>query len=332
MSQVPAVLVENLRVDYAEVTAVDGLDLSIEAGQIFGLVGPNGAGKTSTIRVLATLLEPTFGRVRVDGFDVIEQPEEARVRLGYMPDLAPVNPDLRVDEFLEFFDRSYGLPTEGRKARIDAAIAEVGLEGKRRSMAKNLSRGLTQRLVLAKTLLHQPTVLLLDEPASGMDPLARRELRDILRRQARNGCAVLISSHILTELADMCTHVGVMRQGKLRATGSVADILSLVGEGIRDLRLESVEPIPGSLEDWVEAHAQVREWESQGHSMRVRFEGDDRAVSEFLRELIESGYPIFRCEPTRPALEDVLTSLSDEKSGSDSSNATDTAKTEEAKG
>lgn len=319
----PAVLVENLRVDYAEVTAVDGLDLAIEAGQIFGLVGPNGAGKTSTIRVLATLLEPTFGRVLIEGFDVIEHPEHARIRLGYMPDLAPVNPDLRVDEFLEFFDRSYGLPTEGRKERIEAAIVEVGLEAKRKTLAKNLSRGLTQRLVLAKTLLHQPSVLLLDEPASGMDPLARRELRDILRRQARKGCAVLISSHILTELADMCTHVGVMRGGKLRATGSVAEILSLVGEGIRDLRLESVEPIPASLEGWVEAHSQVREWESRGNGMRIRFEGDDRAVADFLRELIESGYPIFRCEPTRPALEDVLTSLSDESTESTANSASE---------
>lgn len=293
---------------------MDGLSLEIEAGQIFGMVGPNGAGKTSTIRVLATLLEPTYGRVRVNGHDVREATSLARRRLGYMPDLAPVHPDLRVDEFLEYFDRSFGLPAEGRRGRIERAIEAVGLVDKRRALAKHLSRGLTQRLVLAKTLLHEPTVLLLDEPASGMDPLARRELREILRTQARSGCAILVSSHILSELSDMCTHVGVMRSGRLRAVGSIESILSTEkAVSARIVHIESVVPIAEEQIQWVRQFPEVLGCECRGKSLQVEFEGNEAGVAELLRGLIGAGLSVFQCKVSQPALEDVLTRLSSEE-------------------
>ncbi len=301
--------IENLRVDYGDLTAVDDVGLEVEAGQIFGLVGPNGAGKTSCIRVVATLLEPTHGRVLVNGYDVLETPAEARQHIGYMPDLAPVNPDLRVEEFLELYDRSYGLPASGRNQRVEEAIHSVGLSGKKGTLAKHLSRGLTQRLVLAKTLLHQPSLLLLDEPASGMDPIARRELRSILRAQAEAGRAVLISSHILSELADMCTHVAMMCEGRLQVAGAVDKITRLKGRSVRVILVE-VTDTPAHLAAWLEDYDGVSSVVATEHGARFQFQGDDAATAGLLTALTARGFPVIRFEPERNSLEDVLTSLS----------------------
>lgn len=306
----PSILsVENLRVDYGDLTAVDDLGFEVESGQIFGLVGPNGAGKTSCIRVIATLLEATYGQVKVCGHDVLENPVEARAQIGYIPDLAPVNPDLRIEEFLEFFDRSYGLPAKGRTERIAEAIEAVGLQAKRGTLAKHLSRGLTQRLVLAKTLLHKPNLLLLDEPASGMDPLARRELRDILRVQARAGRAILISSHILSELEDMCTHVGVMRDGRLKAIGSVDSIGRAANQTVRTILVEVLGD-PMALADWLHSHPGVEDIQVQERRVTCSLSGGDVATVALLAGMIERKVPVLRFEPGRQRLEDLLTSLS----------------------
>jgi ABC-2 type transport system ATP-binding protein len=301
--------IENLRVDYADVTAVDGLSLTIERGQIFGLVGPNGAGKTSTIRVVATLLEPTYGRVCVAGHDVSEHTRAARCHIGYMPDLAPVNPDLRIEDFLEYFDRSYGLPRGSRQQRIAAAIAAVGLQAKRGTPARHLSRGLSQRLVLAKTLLHRPSLLLLDEPASGMDPIARRELRDILRTQAAAGVAILISSHIIAELADMCTHVGVMRQGRLCAAGSIAQITALSDQTVRPVTISVLERA-AELVAWLREQQQITSVASLAGGARCDMSGSDADAAGLLAAIIGQGFAVRHFEIGRPRLEDVLTTLS----------------------
>ncbi|RYD46410.1 MAG: ABC transporter ATP-binding protein, partial [Verrucomicrobiaceae bacterium] len=193
----PAIDIRSLRVDYGNFVAVDDLTLSVPAGEVFGLVGPNGAGKTSTFRVLTTLMEPTYGEVFIDGIDALEDIASARRIIGYMPDLAPVPSDLKVWEFLDFHAAAYGLGSRSqRRDRVAECIEEVALTEQRNSWCKELSRGQTQRVVLAKTLLHRPRVLILDEPASGLDPLARRDLRHTLRNLAKTGATVFVSSHI----------------------------------------------------------------------------------------------------------------------------------------
>lgn len=299
----------DLRVDYGDLTAVDGVSLRLEAGQVFGLVGPNGAGKTSTIRVLTTLMEPTYGSVRICGFDIFEEPAKARQMIGYMPDLAPVNTDLRVDEFLELYDRAYGLPEKDRVFRLDRALREVGLEEKRRTYARDLSRGLTQRLVLAKTLLHEPSVLILDEPASGMDPLARRDLRDLLKAQANEGRAVLVSSHILTELADLCTHVAVMHRGKVRAVGSVDEIAHRFSTSALCPVKLSVLGDPGPLRGWLEARPGVTELVGKASRLRFLHEGDEAAAADLLQAIVGAGFRLTGFELEKASLEDVLTEL-----------------------
>ncbi len=206
----PAIEIRDMRLDYGSFMAVNDINLTVPAGEVCGLVGPNGAGKTSRFKVLTTLMRPTYGEVRLCGMDLFEQPEAAREILGYMPDFAPVPSDLRAWEFLDLFAHSHGLGSASRRrTRIDECLDEVHLSDKRNAWCRELSRGQTQRLVLAKTLLHRPRVVILDEPASGMDPLSRRDLRLTLRKMAAEGVAVIVSSHILSELADMCKRVSL---------------------------------------------------------------------------------------------------------------------------
>jgi ABC-2 type transport system ATP-binding protein len=205
-SPTPAIEIRDLRVDYGNFVAVNDISLTVDPGEVYGMVGPNGAGKSSTFRVLATLNRPTYGDVKLCGLDLFEQTEDARRLLGYMPDLAPVPSDLKAWEFLDLYAHAYGLgSSKKRRERIDQCLEEVHLNDKRDAWCRALSRGQTQRLVLAKCLLHRPRVIVLDEPASGMDPLSRRDLRMTLRKLASDGVAVIVSSHILSELADMCT-------------------------------------------------------------------------------------------------------------------------------
>ena len=216
----------DIRVDYCDVTAVRDLSFSIGAGEVYGLIGPNGAGKTSLIRVLATLSEPTYGDAKIAGLDIFQDRAEARRQIGYMPDLAPVFKDLKCWEFLDLLARSYYVSRRERRRRLNEAFEVVNLGMKRDAMAGTLSRGMTQRLVLAKTLLHDPQVLLLDEPASGLDPIARIDLRNVLRGLAERGKTVLVSSHILNELSEFCTSIGIMEKGRLVLDGSIDQIVA----------------------------------------------------------------------------------------------------------
>lgn len=226
-----AIEITGLTKRFGDLFAVRDLSMAIPRGSVFGLIGPNGAGKSTTFAVLATLLIPTAGVVRIAGFDPITEPREVRRRMGYMPDTMGVYDSLRVDEYLRFFAQSYEIP----KARIPKLIGEllelVDLGTKRTAMVDSLSRGMKQRLSLARALVHDPDVLVLDEPASGLDPRARVELRDLVSELRSMGKTIVISSHILAELEEMCTDVAILEAGQLKAIGTPSSILSGLRQG-----------------------------------------------------------------------------------------------------
>jgi ABC-2 type transport system ATP-binding protein len=209
---------------YDRTVAVGGLDLDIAKGEIFGLVGPNGAGKTTTLRILATLLVPDAGDAEIAGFSVRREPNEVRRVLGFMPDSFGVYDDMKVWEYLDFFARCYGIGAERRRTSIKDLLELVDLGPKRDAYVAGLSRGMQQRLCLAHALIHDPQVLLLDEPASGLDPRARVELRELLRELRALGKTILVSSHILPELEELCTSVAIFDRGQVIAQGKVSDI------------------------------------------------------------------------------------------------------------
>ncbi len=240
------VAVSGLRKMYGKLAAVDGLDLEIPPGSVFGLIGPNGAGKSTTLSILAALLRPTSGRVRVCGFDPMKSPKEVRKRIGYMPDAMGTYDGLQVGEYLEFFASAYRVPRREWDGVVDGLLELVDLGVKRDAMVNSLSRGMKQRLSLARALVHDPEILILDEPASGLDPRARIELRVLIGELRAMGKTVLISSHILAELEEMCTAIAVLEAGKLLASGTPAGIQEQLGRG----RTVTVRFADGSSEEF----------------------------------------------------------------------------------
>jgi len=301
-----AIEIRDLRVDYGDFTAVDDLTLRIPRGEVFGLVGPNGAGKTSCFRVLTTLMEPTYGDVVLEGVDIQEDTEEARRLIGYMPDLAPVPSDLRVWEFLDFHAAAYGIRKRAaRRERVAACLEEVSLSPQRNNWCKELSRGQTQRVVLAKTLLHGPRVLILDEPASGLDPLARWELRGTLRKLAAAGSTIIVSSHILSELAEMCTSLCVMNRGRLLASGSADEVRQQLGSTARSISLTMLNPQAGAAE-WLASRPAVRDLQTAGQPWTFVFDGSDGDQADLMEGLIGRGCRLLSFEERRSSFEDLL--------------------------
>lgn len=307
----PAIDIRSLRVDYGDFVAVDDLTLTVPPGEVFGLVGPNGAGKTSTFRVLTTLMEPTYGEVMLDGVDVLEDIESARRIIGYMPDLAPVPTDLKVWEFLEFHADAYGLGTRSqRRERVAECLEEVALTDQRESWCKELSRGQTQRVVLAKTLLHRPRVLILDEPASGLDPLARRDLRNALRKLAKTGATVFVSSHILSELAEMCTSLCVMNRGRLLASGTVEQVRHQLGNTERTVTVTVLSEAERAAE-WLSVRDRVHGLHVAGNQVIFGFDGSDDAQADLMEGLIRGGIRIRAFEEKRSSFEDILVEVAE---------------------
>ena len=221
----------NLSKSYGEFVALRGIDLRVEAGDIFGFIGPNGAGKTTTIKILTTLMEPTGGDAKVAGRSVWDDKDAIRGLIGYMPDAFGVYPDMTVTEYLHFFAAAYGIPRSERTGLVGGLLELTDLTFKEDALVDSLSKGMQQRLGLARALVHDPKVLVLDEPAAGLDPRARVELREILRELQRMGKTILLSSHILSELQDVCNRVGIIEQGRLVAQGSIDDIQAQLGRG-----------------------------------------------------------------------------------------------------
>jgi ABC-2 type transport system ATP-binding protein len=302
----PAIDIRDLRVDYEKFTAVHDLSLTVPLGEVFGLVGPNGAGKTSTFRVLASLMQPTYGEVHISGVDVLEDKEAARRVMGYMPDLAPVPRDLKCGEFLRFYARAYGLGNAKQCAAIaDECLEEVALSDHRMHWCHKLSRGQTQRLVLAKTMLHSPKVLILDEPASGLDPLARRELRVTLRKLASQGSTIFISSHILTELAEMCTSICVMSRGKLLAFGTVDQVRSQLGDHSRSISVVPLQELV-HVPEWIQQFSGVNGARIDGGTLAIDFIGDDESQACLLEEMIRQGLRMRSFSEKRSSYEEIL--------------------------
>jgi ABC-2 type transport system ATP-binding protein len=306
-----AIEIRDLRVDYGNFVAVDDVTLRVPRGEVFGLVGPNGAGKTSTFRVVTTLMEPTYGEVTLEGVDALEDMENARRLIGYMPDLAPVPSDLRVWEFLDFHAAAYGIRNGARRReRVAECLEEVALTDQRNSWCKELSRGQTQRVVLAKTLLHRPRILILDEPASGLDPLARRDLRQTLLKLARSGATVFVSSHILSELAEMCSSICVMNRGKLLASGTIDQVRHQLGSTERILKATLL----GRQEEageWLRSQPAVHELRINGQQLIFAFTGSDDAQADLLEGFLQRGFRMRAFEEKRSSFEDILVEVAE---------------------
>jgi len=312
----PAIAVRDLRKAYGRTQAVDGLSMAVAPGSIYGFVGPNGAGKTTTMRVLSTLLTPDTGSAELAGYDVLAHPSEVRAAIGYMPDFFGAYDNLTVSEYLDFYGAAYGVPAARRRQIIPDLLELVDLTRKRHDLVEGLSRGMKQRLGLARCLVHDPRVLLLDEPASGMDPRARVEMREIVKELQRMGKTILISSHILMELAEMCTHIGIVNAGRVVADGPVGTVLRSLTQG----RVVLVSLLPGAdpqaalavagahhaVTTVTVAQTSLGGADGAGPALEVGLEGDETAMGDLLRALVEAEVPVISYAPLTSNLEEVF--------------------------
>lgn len=313
MISVPIVETRGLVKRYGDQLAVAGVDLLIGPGEIFGLVGPNGAGKTTTMKILATLLAPTSGEAYVTGIPVDADPVEVRRRIGYMPDFYGVYDDLRVWEYLDFFGRCYGVPGNRRAPMIGELLEIVGLSDKRDAYVESLSRGMRQRLCLAHTLVHDPALLILDEPASGLDPRGRVEMREILRELRSMGKTILVSSHILPELAEMCTGVAIIDRGRVLRSGSIKEIeRSLRANALLRIDLIGDSAAIAAASEWLGTDPRVgdvlRHDDGSGGTARleVPFDGSADAQAELLRSMIDAGHRVVGFSQATSDLEEIF--------------------------
>ena len=297
---------------YPGTLAVGGVDLEIPAGEIFGLVGPNGAGKTTMLRMLATLLLPTSGEAMIAGESVTRNPQAVRRVLGYMPDSFGVYDDMKVWEYLDFFGRCYGLGPARRKRMIGDLLELVDLAAKRDAYVLSLSRGMQQRLCLAHALVHDPQVLLLDEPASGLDPRARVELRELLRELRSLGKTIVISSHILPELEELCTSVAIVDRGRVLAAGTISDIGQKlrVGEVLR-VRVLGGEDAVEAARAWFELQPDVASAALDSGLIEIGFRGDEGGAAALLAGAISSKIQIASYSPAATDLQELFLQVTD---------------------
>jgi ABC-2 type transport system ATP-binding protein len=296
--------VHDLRVDYDDVCAVQELNLEIGAGEIYGLIGPNGAGKTSTLRSLMGLQEPTYGEIVLNGIDLESRREEAIQMVGFMPDFSPIYEDLMVWEFLDLFAASYGVPRSRRPALIAENLELVDLTEKRDALTAGLSRGMKQRLMLAKTLLSDPQIVLLDEPASGMDPHGRILLKNIMQGLGSQGKTVMISSHILAELSEFCTSIGIMERGKMVLSGRVDEVKDRV-LGRAEIAVELVSG-EARFREILLSDPRAGDLTGEGGSFSFSFEGGPEETSELLSSLVSAGVRVVSFARKKEGLEEVF--------------------------
>lgn len=299
-----------LRKRYGRTQALDSLSLHVQEGAIYGFIGQNGAGKSTTIRILATLMLPDEGTAAVAGVDVIRRPGEVRRLVGYMPDFFGVYDDLTAGEYLEFYASLSGIKGARARALRDDLLELVDLAAKRDEWVEGLSRGMQQRLCLARTLIHDPRVLLLDEPASGLDPVARMEMRDLLKELTRMGKTILISSHILSELADLCTHVGMVAGGRLVREGRVEEMLVDSDRPLWRMRLLGNAEGAARL---LEALPGISQVEVAADGLSFRCEGGTEGAADALTAVVQAGYRVSRMAEAESSLEETFVRLAREE-------------------
>ncbi|MFD0587122.1 ATP-binding cassette domain-containing protein [Paenibacillus sp. GCM10027627] len=296
--------IRGLAKSFGQFHALKGIDLTIQKGTVFGFVGPNGAGKSTTMSILATLLAPSAGYAKVDGYDVTEHPHEVRKKIGYMPDFFGVYDQFKTNEYLHFYGASYGIPKHEREALIPQLLELVNLSDKVDAYVDTLSRGMKQRLCLARCLVHDPDLLILDEPASGLDPRARIEMREILKELKLMGKTIIISSHILPELAEMVDEIGVIEHGQMVAVGNVTDIQNRLRVK-RFLHVRLLDRL-----DEAEAFLRERPFVNRLHreegGLHIHFGGQDEEQAELLHDLMGAGFRIVSFSEAQTNLEDVF--------------------------
>ncbi len=301
--------IKHLRKEYDQLIALDNLSLEVPRGECFGLIGPNGAGKTTLLRILATLLEPTFGSVHIRGIDILKEPLQVHKYIGYLSDVFAVYEDMLVWEYLDHFARCYGIMSiEQRDKLVDEVLELVSLRERKKAEIKGLSRGMRQRLCLAKTLIHQPEVLLLDEPASGMDPAGRIEFREMLKQLVSLGRTILISSHILTEMADFCTSVAIIERGELLASGRVDDILNQLQPAMR-LEIEVIDR-QEQLIELLKNHPSVQNVDASNGKIMGRWHASKEALPELHQRIVQAGVPLVTLTVRNDNLEDIYMKIS----------------------
>ncbi len=301
------VRVQNLRKEFGSTVAVNDISFTFDSGHIFGFVGPNGAGKTTTMRVIATLDDPTRGDVLINGISVRQQPEHARQMVGYVPDSLPAHGDITVHEYLDFFARAYGLRGQKRTQAIQSVEEFTGVTGILEKPLKALSKGMKQRVSLGRALVNDPDVLVLDEPAAGLDPRARIELRELLLLLAQRGKAILISSHILTELTEICNGVVIIERGHLLETGTIEDVLKK-SSSKRTLSIRVLDRRVELLRELMQTPRVEHPREVAGE-IHFETDGDETHDAEILGQLIARQFRIVEFRQTKANLEDIFMSV-----------------------
>ncbi len=300
---------ENLTKRYGKLAALTDVNLEIQKGKVFGFIGPNGAGKSTTMMILSTLLEPTEGRAYVCGYDVIKEPKAVRQSLGYMPDFFGVYDNLTAVEYLDFYAGAYNIPVSKRKSLIADLLELVNLSNKADAYVDSLSRGMKQRLGLARCLVHSPDVLILDEPASGLDPRARIEMREILKQLRGMGKTILISSHILPELAELCDEIGVIEKGKVIACGAV-DEVSVCSRGISIMQLKTLNRFE-EAQEILQMSPFVRRLDDKNSHFRFHFTGSEADKADLLQMLVQAGIQVVHFGDSKENLEDVFLAITE---------------------
>jgi ABC-2 type transport system ATP-binding protein len=300
------VQVQQLRKEFGKTVAVDNISFAFDSGHIFGFVGPNGAGKTTTMRIIATIEEPTDGDVLLNGVSVREDPEVARKTVGYVPDTLPAHADITVHEYLDFYARAYGLRGRKRDDAVGAIEEFTNLTGIRTKHLKALSKGMKQRVSLGRALVYDPDVLILDEPAAGLDPRARVELRELLTLLAERKKAILISSHILTELTEICNGVVIIERGKILETGTIDEVLKKSApRRTVAIRLLDAQQTPLLLKELLQTPF-VEQARQVGAEVHFESAGDDSAPCEILAQLVGKQFKIIEFRQTKADLEDIF--------------------------
>jgi ABC-2 type transport system ATP-binding protein len=300
------VQVKNLRKEFGRTVAVDNITFAFDSGHVFGFVGPNGAGKTTTMRIIATIDEPTDGDVFLNGISIREQPELARRVVGYVPDTLPAHADITVHEYLDFYARAYGMRGVKRSRAVDAIEEFTNVTGIRDKHLKALSKGMKQRVSLGRALVYDPDVLVLDEPAAGLDPRARVELRELLTLLAGRKKAILISSHILTELTEICNGVVIIERGKLLETGTIDEVLKKSSPR-RTVAIRLLDPLraPALREELLQTPF-VENPREVGAEIHFELTSDETAASDILAQLVGKGFKVVEFRQTRADLEDIF--------------------------